>query len=271
MKTLILNITISILASLLFNSCKDTAQAYLGTYLQPQFDDNSYVPGLNIFGILRTDSTGNFNNSFVEIQKVMSAVAEDDSLSVGDVIVTVKRYTLAGETDSYNFILTNYDSIFSDTYYRPAISLNTDPGDIFSIECDYPDLPVLTAHTIIPDKASIVPETYNQTSEGLFFEIKDDSTFYMLDVYFYKHNTLIASNRYATETGINTSVDVPLTSIKIDSVVIYSYDYNMAKYCLSSNTSLNFNKYRNSFSTVDNGYGVFGSLNKIGIRLDSLK
>jgi len=261
-KNIILIITIFVITS-----CKEATDLYLGIPLQPRFDENSYVPGLNIFGILRNDSTEIYNNSFIEIQKVMPAVGGPDSLTVDTVLVTIKKVSNSTSTESYNFSLTDFDSTFSQSNYRPEGIFTPEPGEIYSIECDYPELPVLRATTIIPQKAEIVINSIQATSSSLSFEIKEDSTFFMLDVYFYSGPNLAAMIRQAAESGKNTYFETPINEKNIDSVIVFSYDFNIAKYYLTTNTSLNFNKYRNSYSTVENGYGVFGSLNKNIIKI----
>jgi hypothetical protein len=249
-----------ILVSLI--ACKETTDFYLGIPLQPKFEENSYTPGLNIFGVLRSDSTGNYNNSFIEIQKVMPALGNNDSIEVDTVLVNIENISGTSPYFSYGFKLTNGDSTFKKSNYRPVTPFDPKPGDIYAIVCEYPDLPVLRATTIIPNKAEILFESYFTTNEFLSFEILSDSTFFMLDVYLYSGGTIILSSRYATENNANTLIEMSVNGTSVDSVIIFSYDYNMAKYYLTSNTSLNFNKYRNSYSTVENGYGVFGSLNK---------
>jgi len=54
----------------------------------------------------------------------------------------------------------------------------------------------------------------------------------------------------------------------IEGVNIYSYDNKLATYYANSNTALNFNKYRTTFSTLDSGFGVFGSMNVSGFRIE---
>jgi hypothetical protein len=87
----------------LLASCKEVADFYLGIPMQPKFEKNSYVPGLNIFGILRPDSTGSYNNSFIEIQKVMPAVSKNDSLNVDTVYVQLTNESLNNNNSYCNF------------------------------------------------------------------------------------------------------------------------------------------------------------------------
>jgi hypothetical protein len=70
------------------------------------------------------------------------------------------------------------------------------------------------------------------------------------------------------ETGVPTPVKMQWPQGTSGVVLeIYAYDENMAVYSTSFNTSFNFNRYRPSISTVENGYGCFGSVNKTTVRL----
>jgi hypothetical protein len=243
---------------LVLGGCKEISDFYMGLPLQPRFEENSFTSGLNIFGVLRPDSTGSFNNSFIQIEKVVPAVGKADSFNVDTVLVTVGGINSEQE---FNFAL-NSNSIFSQNAYRPEGTFIPKPGEMYSLTCELEDFPVLLATTIIPNKAELVKNSIQTGDNYLSFEIKNDTSIFMLDVYCYSGDTLYGYNRFAAESQSNTLIEMSIDGNKIKSIVVYSYDYNMAKYYLTSNTSLNFNKYRNSYSTVENGYGVFGSVNK---------
>ncbi len=264
MKTIRLWITAFVLVWLT-GGCKEMLDFYLGIPFQPVFDEDSFVPGLNIFGIIRPDTTGVYNNSFVQFQKVVPAVGYTDSLDVGTVSVHVEK--INEHASPCEFILTDHQGVFSEEDYRPDETFRPKAGDIFSVACTYPDLPVLTATTLLPNPPVLLLNTLAESGRSLSFEIQVDTTIYMLDIYVYAGGLLAGYKRLPGEQDANTSVlfaDLPGMA---DSVDIYSYDENMALYCMTSNTSLNFNKYRESYSTVENGYGVFGSLNHARIYL----
>ena len=67
---------------LIVTGCKKMVDFYLGMPLQPTIDENTFVPGLNIFGIIRPDSTGGYNNSYIMLQKVLPAIGIGDSLKL---------------------------------------------------------------------------------------------------------------------------------------------------------------------------------------------
>ena len=244
---------------LLLTSCKDIVDFYIGIPLQPATDENSFIPGLNIFGIIRPDSTEVYNNSFIVLQKVIPAVGSSDSLDVDTTSVRIEKINAPEST--YVFFLTHYDHVFREDEYRPDLNFRPQAGDIYTVECVYRDLPVLTARTIVPNVPVIRMNTITETENSLSFEIQPDTSIFMFDIYIYAAGKLAGYQRLPGEQANGTPVLFNSLQGRADSIDIYSYDYNMALYYMTSNTSLNFNKYRESFSIVENGYGVFGALN----------
>ena len=239
--------------------CKEVVDFYLGIPLQPVIDEDSFVPGLNIFGIIRPDSNGDYNNSCIMLQKVIPAVGSSDSLDVGRAVVRVER--LNEESCLYDFLLTDYGHLFSQEAYRPDTTFSTKAGDIFTVECVYHELPVLKAMTIVPNPPVMLMNTLTETGNSISFEVQAEPSIFMLDIYVYAAGELAGYERLPAEQSVNTLVFLPYLQGLADSIDLYSYDSNMADYYTTANTSLNFNKYRESFSTVENGYGVFGSMN----------
>jgi hypothetical protein len=252
---------------LVLASCRQIVDFYMGVPLQPTFEENSFVPGLNIFGILRPDSTGACNNSFVQVQKVARAVGDDDSIWVDSVGVRVFNVSepAEGSTLFYN---STCNETFKQEQYRPQSAFEPKAGQLYSIQCNYLELPILEAQTIIPNKSvADLTTLWNENGE-LYLELLPDSSIYMVDIFIFSEGKSIGYSRLATEVFLRTQLSMNNLPSRADSLVIFSYDYNLADYYLTSNTSLNFNKYRESFGSVQNGYGVFGSLNKTFYRIE---
>jgi len=244
---------------LLSTGCMDVVDFYLGIPLQPVADEDGFIPGLNLFGIIRPDSTGEYNNSFILLQKVIPAIGSNDSLDIGTAIVWVEE--LNGMNSRHDFLLTDHNHVFSEKGYRPDKEFRPKAGDRFFVECAIRELPVLTATTIVPNAPVLLMHTLRVSDNSLSFEIQADTTIFMLDVYVYKAGGLAAYQRLPGEQGSNTLVLLSSLQSGTDSIDLYGYDEKMATYYMTANTSLNFNKYRESFSTVENGYGVFGAMN----------
>ena len=67
-------ILFTIFSLLIIYSCEEVADYYLGFNQQPEIIENTFEPGLNLFGILRPDSKQGFNKSFVFVQQLWPAL-----------------------------------------------------------------------------------------------------------------------------------------------------------------------------------------------------
>src|SRR4030042_3367870 len=215
---------------LLSAGCDEVLDFYLGIPLQPVIDEDSFVPGLNIFGIVRPDSTGIYNNSFIMLQKVIPAVGASDSLDIGTAIVLVEK--LSGVPSWYDFLHTDHNRVFNQKVYRPGQDFRPKSGDIFSVECAYPELPILTATTVVPNPPFILMNTLAGSDNSLSFEIQSDTTIFMYDIYVYAKGGVTGYQRLPGEQSANTIVFFPSMQGVADSIDVYSYAYNMARHDL---------------------------------------
>jgi hypothetical protein len=252
----------------LFSSgCKDMVDFYLGVPFQPAIDKNAFVPGLNIFGIIRPDSTMGYNNSYIMLQKALPATGSEDSLDLNTAIVKIFHGNKSADNLVCYFLPSNYNGTFEDEYYRPQCDFSPQAGDTILVECSYLELPVLKGLTIVPNKPELLQNTILITENSVSFDVKQDSSIYIFDIYLFNGNRIINYLRIPASSASDTHIKLSWQGADADSLVIYGYDYNFSKYYLTSNTSLNFNKYRETYSTVEDGYGVFGSLNLAGYKL----
>lgn len=243
-------------------SCKETVDIYLGVPLQPKLEESNYVPGLNIIGVLRPDFNDSISNSFVHVQEIAPAINNYpeftiDSMLVENAIVNVS------DTDGelFAFAFTDHGSLFDTKQYRPSKSFEVIAGSMYEISCIYEELPELTSQTTIPYKPELVTESIEINKSRLTFDIVLDSTAFMYEIYAFKSENVIGYSRVIPTHTEATLIEVALSNNKPDSIFIYAYDFNLATYNATSNTSLNFNKYRKTYGNVEGGYGVFGSIN----------
>jgi len=253
---------IGMVITLLINSCQKVTDFYLGIPLQPKFTSDNYHEGMNIFGILRPDSTGNYNKSFVYIETVQKATEFTSFTRLDSVDVVVIRLDTLQGTDSVKFKLYDPGFTFHDSLYRAEIPFRPKPGERYRIVCKYKDLPDATGKTIIPYAPLIEEGSLSIAGYQVKFNIVANSSIKMIDIYLDYNGQRHFINRYIPSDNQNTVVNfnsgLDLTGYKL---IIYGYDANMAAYYSNSNTSLNFNKYRTTYSTLESGFGVFGSVN----------
>jgi len=62
-------------------------------------------------------------------------------------------------------------------------------------------------------------------------------------------------------------VDAGVPVITGDRLTVYAYDKNLSEYLTAANLFIKPNTYRPPFTTVQNGYGCFGSLNLLTKKL----
>lgn len=255
---------------LILISCEKVTDYYLGFNLQPEFTENTFEEGMNIFGLLRPDHFGDFNKSFVYVQQNWPVLEINDSSFTIIKYVDIQLIQIEDEVaeDTISFPLLPPDSSFTDTLYRPSQPFNPVPGNIYRIQCRHESLPTASGETRFPPKPEIVPNSLIAVDGNIEFEVAPHEGIKMLDVYVSSDVYKGITGRYVTNDSVGIKVFLSLPGAKIADIVIYGYDANLASYYANSNTSLNFNKFRTTFSTLEEGFGVFGSLNKTDFRID---
>ncbi len=247
------------LAMLLY-SCEKAADYYIGMNQQPEFTVNTFEEGLNIFGLLRPDQKEDFNKSFVFVQQNWPALNLDNLNIIQNTNINVYRLENGVIVDSVEFPLMPSDSLFGDTLYRPSVVFHPEAGQQYQLICYHPDFPVAVGETIIPSKPQIDSSTINIEGNTLEFVVVADTLIKMMDVYLITDSGSKQAGRYVTDGLTDTYITLELQD-DLQIVKIFSYDNNLATYYANSNISLNFNKYRTTFSTLESGFGVFGSMN----------
>jgi hypothetical protein len=246
---------------LLFTGCGQMADWYIGLPLQPDFLEENYEPGMNIFGVLRPDSTGANNNSFVYIQQVLPAVGDTSSdWEITDAIVEVVSGDPADNL-VVPFVIPDQDNIPGRAYYRPEITFTPCAGEVYRLCCHSEGLPVLEGETIIPGQPVISEGSLSTDAHTAEFTVLTDTVCHLLDVYLISREAYYTMRVVPDKQG-NTKISFSSEKdISHGTIMIYAYDRHLASYYVTSNVSVNFNKFRKPFSTVQGGYGVFGSLN----------
>jgi hypothetical protein len=252
------SVCLTVLISMLLTSC----EYYLGLNQQPDFKDKDMVEGLNIFGLLRPDNKENYNKSFIYVQKMWPVLNMDSFTIIHNVDVHLEHIVNGDITDSMVFPLVPSDSLFPDTLYRPLEYFMPQPGERYRLVCRYSGLTDAVGETVFPPQPVIVNNSLMVNENTITFSLAADSLIKMFDIYLVapRHSPLlerlVPDDQLTTDVELNLQVDPHGAELKI-----FGYDASMASYCGNANTSLNFNKYRTTISTLESGYGVFGSLN----------
>ncbi|MBK7489456.1 MAG: hypothetical protein IPI74_06540 [Bacteroidales bacterium] len=246
------------LALLLF-SC----EYYIGLNQQPKFVNKHTEEGLNVFGLLRPDSTEGFNKSFVYVNRVFPALELEGYDILKPAFVKIDKIVQDSLTESVVFSLLPSQTVRTDTVYRPATYFSPEAGERYRLTCKYEGMPDAIGETIIPSKPQIDPETIIIDRKMISFSLLPDSLTGMVDIYQIADNdNHLLVSRLVTFPDRKTDVEIILPFDHSGTrLMICAYDQNMAAYIGNSNISLNFNKFRTTISTLMSGFGVFGSMN----------
>jgi hypothetical protein len=248
-------------------SCEDVTDFYLGIPMQPEFTENTFVEGMNIFGLLRPDDFNGFNKSFVYVQQNWPILEITDSSFNIIKQADIQLFRMENEqfADTINLPLMPPGPGFNDTLYRPQQSFNPVPGNTYRLICSHRELPTAIGETVFPSPPRIVSNSLKVNNGIISLDIESDPGIRMLDIYISGSAFTGITGRYVTSDSASVHVSFPYQGTGTLGIEIYGYDANLASYYSNSNTSLNFNKYRTTFSTLEEGFGVFGSLNRTAI------
>ena len=247
---------------MLWAGCDRMVDWYIGIPLQPSFSEKSFEPGMNIFGVLRPDSTGASNNSFVYVQQVLPAVGDTTTAwEVTDATVEVAIGT--EDIIVFPFVNPQQDSLPGQAYYRPETNFTPQAGEVYQLYCHAEGLPVLEAETRVPAPPQIGEGSLVTEAHAVSFTVLTDSVCHLLDVYLVSGNVYKTMRLVPGDQGTTTVTFSSTADILHGTIMIYGYDRHLASYYVTSNVSVNFNKFRKPYSTVRGGYGVFGSLNML--------
>jgi len=245
-----------------------SCEYYLGFDQQPEFRNENIEEGLNIFGILRPDSTGGYNKSFVYVHRIMPVMEPESFNILPNAIVSINKITGESNEEIIRFPLVPANPVFADTAYRPLAYFSPLAGERYRITCSYSGLPDATGETTIPAKPEIIPGTLAVSGRTVSFSLAPDSLTGMIDIYHVKDNIYLPVTRLIPSADMSTDVQLNLPLPPAGTrLIIYAYDHNMAVYIGNSNISLNFNKFRKTFSTLESGFGVFGAMNFCEVEL----
>ncbi len=247
-----------------FSSCEEFGEFFLGLDQQPEIIEGEFVPGFNILGILRPDTLGGQPASFIRAERVFPALGDTSS----PVLIEDANIYVAPSSrpeDSIPFVFTSSDTSYNKQNYYPG-NFYPMAGKEYKLVCRHAELPTLKATTRVPHEPKVA-NMKTQAGETIEFEILADTTAFYHEVYLLQNRQVVDSKNLIPQKGVPTFVSMQWPGNTLETwIEIYAYDKNMAVYSTSFNTSFNFNRYRPSISTVENGYGCFGSVNKTAIR-----
>lgn len=246
------------LSTILVSSCENFITGY-GP--QPRYIENiSFEPMLNILGVLRPDTLEGLPQSYVHLEKSYPFHDFPDSTMITDARVTIYKYQGTTIVDSVGLTCRPELPLFPGSEYRDS-TFFPEAGVLYGISCRREGYPELNGFTYIPPIPVVEENSLRITAQQLSFTIKRDSSIALYDVYVLAGDGTFQSRLRRPENGnIDVILDLNPLPAGEGELWVYGYDLNLSEY-MTYNISIKPNTYRAPYSTVNNGYGCFGSLN----------
>lgn len=239
----------------LVSSCEKMFEAYVGLPMQPDNINSVYQPGLNVFGLLKAGPILDTSTHFFEVQYIIH-VFDTSDISIYDADISLQH-----ANTSYN--LTHFgDGRYFNEELAPM------PGQEWNYTCVYDTFEV-TSTTIIPNTPVVKESTIVIKNASLAFSIDYDASAYMYDVYYIDEYSYASKRIVPANAGeIEVQLDIEYNeSSAIHLLYVIAYDQKYEQYISTSNIFFKPNAFRPRFTTVDGGYGCFGSLSSLEIDL----
>jgi hypothetical protein len=230
------------------------------TYLERKYYQNQF----NILGIIRPGTIAGVPLSFVHLETTYDYFNIPDSTEIGDAQVTLLQFNGSLVIDTLHMTFTNFEGIFSKKEYRSLEIDSVDSilaGKTYSISCKMSGYPELTSETTIPDIPVIINNNVVIQSGKIVFDVLRDELVQVYDIYL-SFGSKEFMERYVRPDIGNTHVELNFTNSysTTGKLTIYAYDLKLSEY-ITYNVIIKPQTYQDRYSTVEKGYGCFGSLN----------
>ena len=236
-------------------SCEKVLETYVGLPIQPTNINSVYVPGLNVFGVLKAGAIMDTLNHFFEVHYIQHVFDTTSNININDAEITLTN-------DTNNYILNSKDGLY---YHLGIVPI---PGQVWNYTCIYDTFEV-TSQTIIPNMPVVRRSSIEMNHGNIKFTIDYDASAFLYDVYFIDENSLVTKRivpEYTNDIEVKLDIEYDESS-EIKLIYVIAYDQKYEQYVTTSNIFFKPNAYRPRFTTVDGGYGCFGSLTSLEINL----
>ena len=221
-----------------------------------QIVETQFEPGLNILGVLRADDSP--GSSFITINRALTTeeIYSDSIENFSPGVDFIKLSSSSSGAEYY--FLQSEDSLEEGTYRDSTLVVQT--GESYALEIMAPGFPLLTAETTLPQKAQLVGNSLAVGPDRVDFTLLQDASIYEYKLYLIFAENALEKVIRPTDSGstdVHWNYDPGLGSPLL--LMIAALDENLTRY---GNSPISFipNTYHPDGSTVDGGYGCFGSV-----------
>ncbi len=215
-----------------------------------------FEPKLNILGVLRND--GVEGSSFIRVERAYRYEDVDEqnfSTVVDDAEVTV-QYS-AGADYAFVFVTgTDLGEVYKSSSYLPG------SGENYQLTITADGFPDVTANATIPYPPAIDSTSLEVTTSNVNFELLSADDVGLYDLFLICENDTLDKRLVPSgENSLQVEFTIPSAAGEPVQAEIYGYDVNLSEYLISAIT-IKPQTYLETVTTVDGGYGCFGSLSK---------
>ena len=245
-----------ILVSIILTGCDSlTLQGPQPDYIE----EAEYEPLLNVLGVLRPDSLDVMPKSFIHLESTYPAdnVDRHEVIYDADVVVTIPDQD--NVLNTYTMMYTSMDLFEKEEYRHPDLFVKG--GEFCTLTCEKEGYPLLRAYTTVPSVPEIPDESIVIEDGFLSFQILRDEKTGLYEVMLQGKNWTVSDRKLRSVHGpVNVELSFPAGGEDQIQLTVYAFDLNLSEY-LTVNLSIKPNIYQSDFTTVENGFGCFGSLN----------
>jgi hypothetical protein len=224
-------------------------------------NQEEYEPMLNILGVLRPDVRDGTPMSFIHVESSFPVTEFADSVEITDADVRIYRLENGVGIDTVAFVYTEGTGFLEKPEYRNAEFIPV-AGETYGLTIRREGYPELTSTTTIPQSPEIVAQSMNVNEGILSWSMWRDEGTLLYDIFILAGQDFYLERIRRPESG-DIEVRIELENgPEPDQILllIYGYDDRLSEY-MTYNVSIKPNTYHTQYSTVENGYGCFGSLN----------
>ncbi len=217
-----------------------------------------FVPGLNIFGILRLEE--NSGQSYIRVERAYLTSEENEEFNplIRNALVLVASCIDSEPADTFFFAT---DSVLGDVYLNPSFS--PAPGTCYHLSVFAPDLPTAESETSVPSIPSVAGNSIQIEENLLTFQLLSQPDIKLYDI-FVLTDEFTLEKRLLNTGSVQNQIEFQLPAEEWEnlSVEVFGYDTNLTEYVTDS-FSFKPQSYHETVTSIENGYGCFGSVSKV--------
>ena len=226
--------------------------------------ETEFEPGLNIMGVLRADDQS--GTSFININRALTTEEiYSDSIPNFSPQIDYAKVSSIESGAEYQFLRSEDTSDWGN--YMDT-TLSAEAGVAYELEIKASGFPMLTGHTRVPAKPQIVANSLLVGANAVSFQLQHHASAYEYRLYLFFAESILEKDVHPSNGEI---IDIAWSFGSDRGNPVYlqliALDENLTRY---GDSPISFipNTYHPDGSTVEGGYGCFGSVAVTSLELN---